>query len=586
LRIDLHREIPDDPTLQRQWNALIDQMESSEVFYTQQWALSMQRAYGAVLIPFLVLTWDGDDLVGVAALATDAQQETATFLSGTTADYCEFLSQPSRRAMLAEAAFAELAKAGIQKIELANLPADSATPQALRMAANKHGYRLFLRPAYLCAQVRLGGGEVRASLKITLLGKKLFRRNINALGREGAVVLRHLRSWTEIEPMLEKFSVAHVARFLATHRISNLANSGRRLFLQELARSLSSSGWLTLTQLMAGSSAVAWNYGFQFRGSWFWYQPAFESSLERQSPGFCLLTKIVAEACDAPEMRVVDLGLGAEGYKERLANNTRATLHGIMTTSLISHLKAVVRYRLARIVKVSPRLESFVRTLIHRAASARRRFRTAGVLGFVRWSLMRLRSLLLSRDEVFFYAWLGNPRRDSAAALTLSAVNLEILATAAIKFEGEEETYDYLLRCAQRLRNGEDRGFALIEPDGTPVHFCWVRGFEGFYMDELNLRLNAPASAAKMIFDCWTPRLVRGHGYYPVAVARVAQVLIGEGSEPWIFSAASNQASRSGLASSGFQPRYSMVRQKILMLKRVEKIPCMPSTATEVPAGS
>ena len=586
MRIVLHREIPEDPQLQSQWNALVDQMESPEVFYTHQWAWAVQRAYGSSLVPFLVLAYEAEFLVGVAALATDTAQHSASFLVGTTADYCEFLSDPSSREALVEAVFSELAKARVGRIEFANLPADSATPHAIRSAAARHGYRVFLRAAYLCAQVQLGAAEPRATLKSNLLRKKALRRNVNALAREGEVTLSHLRSWNEIPPVFAAFSIAHVARFLATGRVSNLVRAARRIFLEELGKALSAPGWLTLTCMKAGGRPIAWNYGFQFRGSWFWYLPTFDSKVEDHSPGYCLLAKIITEACDMPGMRLVDLGLGAEGYKERFANGTRATLHATATTSFASYVAEIARYRMAQAIKLSPRVESAVRAAIRRLGAAQRRFRASGLRGFVAWGWKRLWTLLSSREEVFFYEWPSTNAPEPPDAFRLSLLDLETLAKAAIEFEGEEETYDYLLRSAQRVRAGKDRGFSLLDANGKPVHFCWVGTFEGFYMDELKLRLEAPTLNAAMIFDCWTPGPVRGRGYYATAVALTAQRSVREGRDPWIFSASGNRSSVRGLESSGFEKRYSLVQQKTLMVKRVTKFPSSISPAAEVPVGS
>jgi CelD/BcsL family acetyltransferase involved in cellulose biosynthesis len=589
LRIVLHRDIPEDPDLQCQWNALVYQMERPEVFYTHQWAKAVQCAYHSSLVPFLVLAYEADVLIGVVALATDPGHQTASFLAGTTADYCEFLSHPSHREPLAQAAFSELRKARIKKMELANLPADSATPRAIRSAATKHGYRVFLRPAYLCAQVQLGSGESREDLKKGLLHKKMFRRNISALGKQGLVALGHLRSWDEIEEVLPKYSAAHVARFLATGRISNLSKADRRLFLHELARSLSAAGWMTLTRLMVGEQPIAWNYGFQFGGSWFWYQPTFDSKEEQYSPGYCLLTKIITEACDAREMAIVDLGLGAEGYKERVANSALATLHGTVTTSLGPHLGAFARYRLAQAVRLSPRLESGIRTGLRRFDSVRRRVRQAGAMGFLGWGTHRLSALVSSRREVFFYQWSTDSRTAGgnarASPVRLTPLSLEILATAAMQFEGETETYDYLLRAAHRLRADEGQGFALLDEKGVPVHFCWVSAFEGFYMDELKIRLSSPGPNATLIFDCWTPGPVRGRGYYGVAVALTAKELELEGRVPWIFSAVSNRPSVRGLEKAGFQRCYSMIRQRTLMIQRVTKLPLASHQDMEAPVG-
>jgi len=136
-----------------------------------------------------------------------------------------------------------------------------------------------------------------------------------------------------------------------------------------------------------------------------------------------------------------------------------------------------------------------------------------------------------------------------------------------------------------RLRERKARGFALWGSDGCPVHFCWVGSFAGFFMYELKIRLEAPAPTADIIFDCWTPSGVRGNHYYATTVARIAEQLVREGRDPWIFSAATNTASVHGLKSSGFELQYSMVRRKALMVQKVTKILCTASTS-EVPANS
>jgi CelD/BcsL family acetyltransferase involved in cellulose biosynthesis len=366
LRIVLHKEIPEDPELRRQWNDLALQIEHPEVFYTCEWALAVQSAYQASLRPLLFLGYDGDSIAGIASLATDAKGENITFLAATTADYCEFLTAPQSRAEFVDAVFAEFGKTNAKFITLANLPQDSATPAALGAAARKHGFHVYLRPAYLCAQVELGSHEQRHDLKTALTGKKKLRRYLRAMEREGPVTFAHLQSQAEIQSALPAFCAAHVARFQATQRVSSLSTPERRLFLGELAKRFCNSCVVTLSTLMIGNRPVAWNYGFQFHGSWFWYQPTFDSRHEENSPGHCLLSRIVIEACDMDRMKVIDLGLGAEGYKERFGNSTRQTLYVTATSSWRSHLREIVRYRAASVVKRSPRVESAIRRVLRR----------------------------------------------------------------------------------------------------------------------------------------------------------------------------------------------------------------------------
>jgi CelD/BcsL family acetyltransferase involved in cellulose biosynthesis len=366
LRIVLHREVPDDAELNRRWNSLVLQTERPQVSYTCEWALAMQGAYRASLKPLLILGYDGDELIGVGALATYATEKNVSFLASTTGDYCDFLTKPNRRSEFLNAALEQIATLQPDGLVLGNLPSDSATVPALRAAGEKNGFYLFLRPAYVCAQVDLGTSEQRRQLKTVVSRKQMLQRKLRALESAGKIGCVHLRSWAVIQPALRAFADAHATRFQAAGRLSSLATPERRRFLEELARRFDDTGIVCLSAMMLNDQPIAWNFGFRFQGSWFWYQPTFDSHWEQYSPGYCLLARIVIEACDDEEIDVVDLGLGDEGYKARFANSARQTLHATLTRSLASHLRGIARYRAASLVKRSPKIESLLRRALAR----------------------------------------------------------------------------------------------------------------------------------------------------------------------------------------------------------------------------
>jgi CelD/BcsL family acetyltransferase involved in cellulose biosynthesis len=369
LRISVHRAIPKELSVREEWNALVQQMERPEVFYTWDWAMAVDQAYRASMKPLLILAYEAETLAGVVALATDNAEKQVSFLCGTTADYCDFICPAARRAEFVAAVLAELAKLHAPILRLANLPADSATSRIMKDAASQHGYLVFSRPAYQCAQIALGSASERQELKQSVVKRKAFRSYIKGLEKTAPVTMDHLKQWNAVRPNLTCFVEAHVARFLAGGRASNLASEERQNFLAVLAERLSSAGWLVLTRLLVGDEPAAWNYGFEFAGSWFYYQPTFDARWRQYSPGFCLLTKMVEQACDDPEINVLDLGLGDEGYKERFANGYRQTLHATITNSQALRLRETVRYHAASAVKASPRLEHWVRRLMGRPSS-------------------------------------------------------------------------------------------------------------------------------------------------------------------------------------------------------------------------
>jgi len=191
--------------------------------------------------------------------------------------------------------------------------------------------------------------------------KRQLRRCLKALEREGTVTITYLRSWPQIQAALPDFFAAHVARFHAKQGASFLSAPERRRFMEDLARRLSRTDDMTFSVLKVGDRPVAWSYGFQFHGSWFLYQTTFDIRCQDNSPGYCLIARIVMEACDSSTLNVVDMGLGAEGYKEWFANSARETLYAALTTSRLRHVREVARYRIATEVRRFPKVEAAIR---------------------------------------------------------------------------------------------------------------------------------------------------------------------------------------------------------------------------------
>jgi CelD/BcsL family acetyltransferase involved in cellulose biosynthesis len=572
LRIVVREEIPEDPELRRSWNELALRMERPEVFYTHEWAVAVHRAYASTLKPLLILAYENDLLVGLVALAwQNTGPLGVAFLTGSTADYCDFLSEPGRRQEVVEAVLAELTKRNISKVVLANLPADSSSVTAISAAASSCRYHLHSREGYLCARVLMGSPEERTALKQATSKKRKLRRCLRDLDKMGKVSVRHDTQWEQIEPMLQSFHRAHVARFLMTGRISNQNRSERRAFLRELSKELCHAGWLTVSRLLIDEIPGAWDFGFQYAGSWFLYQGTVNSNFEDFSPGYCLLAKILEFACDRAEIDVVDLGLGAEEYKYQFATVDRQTLYLVLNESFSGHVRAVVRDTAASVAKASPKIESFLREVISHFAKMKVRLRDTGFAGMLRSAPRRISRSFYSFEEVLFFEWAaGAENSEEACGLKLRKFDSDLLGLAAMTYADDPATLDYLLRCAPRLRSEGDRGFVLLSAEGVPVHFCWAKDFEGFRIPELERTLQAPCPDAVMIFDCFTPASVRGRGLFACAIAALADQLNSEGKVPWIFSAASNQASLQGIKKSGFAYKFTLGRKKFFFHQEVK----------------
>jgi CelD/BcsL family acetyltransferase involved in cellulose biosynthesis len=528
---------------------LVLETEQPEVFLTWEWAAAVGRAYGNSLKPWIGTAYKGNVLVGVAALAKTSPTE-AVFLAGTTADYCDFLSHPSKRQEFVSQVLKSLREDGIQTVTLANLPADSATMAALKAEPS---FRIFARPGYVCARVQLGSKSEGPALVLSFLKKKSLRWALNSLERVGPVMLRHELEFSDAQTQLNSFFTMHVARFLSTGRISNLVRPERRRFLIELAQLLGERGWFDLMSLWAGSRAVAYNYGFRFHKSWFLYQPTFENEFEQFSPGLCLLAKMVEAAFEEPETLRVDLGLGAEGYKERFANAGRETLHVTLTSRAIRHWSVRGRYQAAEAIKKQPRLEAVARRAQKAIVTGRQQAREGGLLG---WSRRSVQRVLSGRHPMCLYQWDGS-HTAAGNEQRLSPVDWEALAVVAMRYHDEQETLDYLLRASGRLRAQHHRGYVLVGEDGVAQHFGWVASDTGVAGSEAEEVLPQISSNSVMIFDGWTSGALQGQGHYVYFLQQLAELLFAEGKDVFVLTPAAGSASRSEMESAGFRMEFA-----------------------------
>lgn len=564
MHVTVLTEIPEDPNLSEAWNRLVLAMDHPEVFFTYQWALAASRGFQDHLSTRLFLMYDSGQLAGVVALAVDPKSpHAAFFLTSSTADYCDIVSTPANRGAVLVALLEEIEKLGLSDLVLANVPANSATLQELNQVAGPRRYYVTSRAAYNCGVVQLEDEGQRETLLQTLAKKGREKRALKRLTNLGAVKVIHLTEPEQIGTSLESIVSAQISRFLASNRVSPLVGPERRTFLRHLSDLLSHSGWLKISQLEIDGRPVAWNYGFRFGGSWFWYLPTFEMEYEHVSPGSCLLRLLVEEGARDASVRWLDLGLGDEPYKERFANNVRQTRYIRLSLGFPRHVVSVGRQILTRTAARYPQFGNKLREARAVYQAGADRVRQTGIAATARYSMQKVVRSIASQDEVLLFET-SEFQLSENPAIQLQPLTWEHLVEASISNAGDAQTLGYLMRCAKRLTKPDASGFLLQDGEGRPVHFLWVDSYDGFHLSEIDHSLDPSSPSAAMIFDCWTPVADRGRGHYAAAIRQAAANLEREGRTAWIFSAAGNASSLQGILKAGFEYRFSLVRRRRL----------------------
>ncbi len=562
VKVTVLEKIPEDPEIILAWNQLVFRMERPEVFFTHQWALAASRAFSDSLRPLTFLVYESSRLDGVAAMATNRESpDRAFFLAASTADYCDIVSEPETRGAVLAAVLEEMNKLSVRDLVLANVPSESHTLRAITAVARSHRFHLHQRPAYDFGVISLGDQEQRHAVLQSVARKEREKRGLKKLGQVGPIRLAHW-SAEQFETGMESIVSAQISRFLATNRLSPLIRPQRRFFLTELGRLLSSAGWLKVSQLEVNGRPVAWNYGFRFFDSWFWYLPAFQIEYEESSPGSCLLRLLTEEACADPSVKRLDLGLGDETYKERFSNAICSTRDVQLAKSMPRHLANVGRHWLAASAGRFPSMDRQLRNSRDRLRGLKIRIGT-GLVATATHALTRAKRSVVYEDEVALFE--APPMKTSEnESATLSPLGWEHIAAAAMNNADDGQTLQYLARCAQRLRQGRATGYFLQRQGRPASHFLWVDLYDGFHLSEIDFRLETSDPGAVLIFDSWTPVAQQGHGDYAMAIRLAAARLQKQQKQAWVFSGASNELSVRWILRAGFVYRFSLVRSRLL----------------------
>ncbi len=566
MHVTVLQEVPEDPDLCEAWNTLVLAMENPEVFFTYQWALAASRGFRNNLSTLLLLVYDSGQLAGVAALAVDPNApKAAFFLTSSTSDYCDIVSAPANRRAVLLALLEEIQKLGLSDLVLASVPSNSATLKELPSVASSRRFYVASRAASNCGIVQLEDEEQRETLLQKLADKSREKRALKRITNLGSVKVIHVTEPEQIGASVESIVSAQISRFLASDRVSPLVGPDRRRFLQHLSELLSQSGWLKISQLEIDGHPVAWNYGFQFGGSWFWYLPTFEMKYEHVSPGSCLLRLLVEEGARDTSLKWLDLGLGDEPYKERFANNSRQTRYIRLSRGLPRHVASVARQMVTTTAARFPQLGDKLREARSSYRLVAGRVHETGIVATAQYAMRRAVRSVASQDEVLLFEApdldASEKQQEENLPVSLTPLTWEHLVEASIGNAGDPPTLHYLMRCASRLRQPHASGCLLQDAEGRPIHFLWVENYDGFRLSEIEHKLEPYSPNAAMIFDCWTPAAYRGQGHYATAIRSASLRLQREGRKAWIFSGADNGSSLRGILNAGFEYRFSLLRR-------------------------
>ncbi len=308
----------DDPRLGRAgWDALVVRGASDVVFLTWPWQAAWWEVFGRGELLLVAAEREGE-VIALAPLFTEAGM--VYFVGSGGSDYLDFLGDTGGPGVLpALLEHARRSVDGFIGFVFYHLPDDSLNAARLEAAARTMGLPIFDEGEQLAPALDLRGQPEAAR---EAARKKSLIRHEKFFARDGGLRVTHSRTAPEILPHLARFFAQHEARWAGTPSPSLFCDEAQRQFYRRLTELASGDGWLRFTRVEATGKAIAFHFGFCWRGSFLWYKPSFDIELARHSPGEVLLRQLVLAAMEEGA-HTFDFGLGDEPFKARFATHVR-----------------------------------------------------------------------------------------------------------------------------------------------------------------------------------------------------------------------------------------------------------------------
>ncbi len=295
-----------------QWERLLSTGPSDVVFLTWQWQSAWWETFGRGELLLIAAERDGE-VIALAPLFAEAGM--VYFVGSGGSDYLDFIGD-IRETDVIDALLpkAKSCVADFVGFVFYHMRDDFQTGGKLQESAARLGLK-FLDEGDLPAPILELTDKENA---LAAAQKKSLVRHEKFFSRDGLLKVSSFNQGEEILPHLEEFFAQHRERWAGTPYPSLFCDEKQRRFYRLLTAAAAGTGWLRFLRLDWQGRAIAFHFGFCYRGNFLWYKPTFAVDLARHSPGEVLLRQLLLGAI-AEGAHTFDFGLGDEAFKSRFA---------------------------------------------------------------------------------------------------------------------------------------------------------------------------------------------------------------------------------------------------------------------------
>ncbi|GEO11773.1 GNAT family N-acetyltransferase [Segetibacter aerophilus] len=298
------------------WNKVLAKGTSDVIFMTWQWQRVWWKVFGRGNLSIIVAEQENETFA-IAPLFSEYGM--LYFVGSGGSDYLDFIGD------IDEDVLGEMLRLASNEVEdfagfqFYHIPKESKTNSLLVKAAQQQRWKIYDEGGWVCPRLELSTYPEEA---LAATRKKSLLRHESYFKRNGEFTIKHLQESEEIKAHLDDFFEQHINRWATTRFPSLFLDVKQKEFFNKLAEIADATGWMRFTAIISNNAPVAYHFGFNYKGNFFWYKPSFDIQHAKHSPGEVLLRQLLLQALEEGA-HTFDFGLGEEVFKDRFATSKK-----------------------------------------------------------------------------------------------------------------------------------------------------------------------------------------------------------------------------------------------------------------------
>jgi CelD/BcsL family acetyltransferase involved in cellulose biosynthesis len=295
------------------WDKLRHCLKWGSIFVLPAWLKVWWEAFGGESELYLRTLWQGEKIIGFAPLRVD--KETASFIgSADVCDYLDFVITPGRERDFFKVLLDDLREKGIKKLDLRPLRHDSTVLAQLVSIAQNRGYEVTCLPEDVSLELDLPTTWDEYLAILNTKQRHEVRRKLRRLWAAGNVEHHCIQVSREVEDYLDIFLKLFA---LSKDEKASFMNPKMESFFRSLAKAMAEIGLLRLGVLQLGKVPAAMTMSFDYDGSHYLYNSAYDPQFSYLSVGLLCKVLCLKESIEKGRKKWNFLK-GGEPYKYQL----------------------------------------------------------------------------------------------------------------------------------------------------------------------------------------------------------------------------------------------------------------------------